>query len=253
MILCSLMKIHYTAPEYFLFSYTLHRKILCCENLSRIQSGPDKPVMFFLITDRSHISVSGKNTGVVGKNIETIADGFLEIFSVACGQIGAAYGTLEEGIAADQDMAVLNVISAASFRVSGCEENFHSDAGHSHLLVVLEVMIRTEGVGTAYRGGLVESGIFTQALLVDTSVDRSAGPFSEFLKSQDVVKVRMSQEDRLYIHAAFLQLLVEPVAQIGGIKDNGLIAVLPVEKIAICLDHADHKIVYLDDFIRHYK
>lgn len=66
MILCSLMKIHYTASEYFLFSYTLHREILCCENLSRIQSGPDKPVMFFLITDRSHISVSGKNTGVVG-------------------------------------------------------------------------------------------------------------------------------------------------------------------------------------------
>ena len=61
-----------------------------------------------------------------------------------------------------------------------------------------------------------------------------------------MIKMRMGQENCLDLKSKLFKLLIEPVSQIRGVKDYGLLAVFPVEVVEIGLHHADHKTVDLD-------
>ena len=209
-----------------------------------------KPVVLFLIADCRLVTVSGKNSCVFGQDIETGTDGLKQSLPVACGQVRTADGSFEKRVAADQDMTVFDIIGAAPLCVTGREDRLQGDTRNSDLLIILKIEIRRYRAGTAYARGLIERGILTEALFMNAGINRGVCVGLEGLQPQNMVEMGMGQKDRLHRQAALFQFLIEPVAQIRRVKNNGLIAAFPVKEVKIGLYHADYKTVYLDNAIR---
>ena len=60
-----------------------------------------------------------------------------------------------------------------------------------------------------------------------------------------MIEMGMCEHNRLHLKPSFDQLIVEPGPHIRRIKHDSFLTALSVKEVAIGLDHADHKTVYL--------
>jgi len=111
--------------------------------------------------------VSGQHDGVVGQGVEALLNALGEGLEIASGQVGAAYASLEEHIAGEEEGLFAGVESGDGGRkisglfigrfgeeegyltrgVAGREKHLHAGLAEEQLVAIAEVAVGIGGVG----------------------------------------------------------------------------------------------------------
>ncbi len=178
---------------------------------------------------------------------EAVVDGLEELFCVAAGEVGAAYGAGEEGVAGDQEFLVGEVEAGAALGVAGGVEDGGGEAGDRDGLVVGEVGVGWGdlGGGDAEPAGL-EVHHLDQGQVELVVEDGGSGEALELLGSGDVVDVGVGDYDLLEGELVAGEGGDDAGDVVAGIDDDGLVGGFVAEDGAVALERA-----YYEDFVDH--
>ena len=95
----------------------------CVGALGRGRSELHEKVFAFFAADGGVGAVAANDLGVFGERQELVVDGADDLASVAAGEIGAADGIAEEGVAGDQDFLSGDEEAEAALGVAGRVED----------------------------------------------------------------------------------------------------------------------------------
>ena len=161
------------------------------------------------------------------------------------GEIGSAHGFLEQGIPADQEPSLWEIIADTACSMSGRCQNFDPDAIQIQFLAILQIHIR----GNRYRA----SHIFRQvALRIQKKLFLRLpginfhGVLSmlpgigircrlQFCAATDMVKMSMGQKDCRRMQSVLSKCRLNFLSVIRGVEYQHFITVLSVYKVAVGL------------------
>jgi len=192
--------------------------------------------------------VTGNDYGVVGEGEEALVNRAKKLVGLASGEVGAAYGSGEEGVSGQEEMLVREVEADGAFSVTGSVEDGAGEALSALLgtgpdgdeLAVVEGVI---GVGDGGGGDAEPGGLnvhhFDLGEVVFVIEDGGAGDLLEAVGSGDMVDVGVGDDDLLDGEPVFGEEGEDAGDVVAGVDDDGFAGGLVAEDGAVALEGTD--------------
>jgi len=191
--------------------------------------------------------MAGNYYGFIWQRQDRVVQGVQDFLHGATGEIGAANGAGEQGVASNQLLFCGEIEADAAFGVAGGMKDAGGvrsggdgfSGGHA------AVDINPAGRGHADPRGLhVEH--FQQGVVILVEEDGGASGGAEFHGSADVVDVGVGDDDLLDLQIVFADDSLDVFDVVAGVDDHGFVSALVADDGAIALQRADG-----EDFMDH--